>query len=154
VEADGIVSGYVGAGDTVRITPLADAAHVVRLGRTTFYERARRKLRVAGSAQVDGVDLSQVSIVDNLGEQRYEVQLSGEVAGFLAYRRGPGHIDLLHTEIYQGYEGRGLAGRLATGALDDARARETRVVVSCPFVIGYVERHPEYADLVTSDTQR
>lgn len=154
VEADGIVSGYVGAGETVRITPLADAAHVVRLGRTTFYERARRKLRVAGSAQVDSVDLANVSIVDNLGEQRYEAQLGGEVVGFIAYRRGPGHIDLLHTEVYQGYEGRGLAGRLASGALDDARARAVRVTLSCPFMAGYVERHPEYADLVGSAARR
>jgi NAD+ kinase len=150
VECDGIVSGYVSAGDTVPVTPLADAAHVVRLGRTTFYERARRKLRVAGSAQVEGVDLAQVSIVDNLEASRYEVLLDGEVAGFLEYRRGPGHIDFQHTEIGAGYDGRGLASRLATSALDDARARGIRVTVSCPFMTGYVERHPEYAGLIGS----
>jgi NAD+ kinase len=147
VEADGIVSGYVSAGDTVPITPLAEAAYVVRLGRTTFYERARRKLRVAGSAQVEGVDLGEASIVDNLGGSRYEVLLGGEVAGFVEYRREPGRIDFLHTEISQGYEGRGLAGRLARSALDDARSRGVEVTVSCPFMTGYVERHPEYADL-------
>jgi NAD+ kinase len=150
VEADGIVSGYVSAGDVVPITPLADAAHVVRLGQTTFYERARRKLRVAGSAQVDSVDLANVSIVDNLGASRYEVQVAGEAAGYVEYRRGPGHVEFLHTEIQQGYEGRGLAGRLASGALDDARVRGVRVTLSCPFMTGYVERHPEYADLVGS----
>jgi len=148
VECDGIVSGYVSAGDTVPVAPLANAAHVVRLGRTTFYERARRKLRVAGSAQVDGVDLAQVSIVDNLDATRYEVLLGGEVAGHVDYRRGPGNINFLSTEIRQGYEGRGLAGRLASTALDDARERGVRVTLSCPFMSGYVERHPEYADLI------
>jgi len=147
VEADGIVSGYVSAGDTVPITPLADAAHVVRLGRTTFYERARRKLRVAGSAQVEGVDPGEASIVDNLGTDRYEVLVGGEAVGFVEYRREPGRIDFLHTEISQGYEGRGLAGRLARSALDDARSRGVEVTVSCPFMTGYVQRHPEYADL-------
>jgi NAD+ kinase len=53
VEVDGIVEGYVNAGDTVPVVPLPAAAHVVRLGGTTFYERARRKLRVGGSAEVE-----------------------------------------------------------------------------------------------------
>jgi NAD+ kinase len=148
VECDGIVSGYATAGDIVPVTPLADAANVIRLGRTTFYERARRKLRVAGSAQVEGFDLADVSIVDNLDASRYEVLLDGEVAGHVEYRRGPGYIDFLSTEISQGYESRGLAGRLASRALDDARSRGIRVTLSCPFMAGYVERHPEYADLI------
>lgn len=53
VEVDGIVAGFVNAGDTVPVVPLPAAAHVVRLGETTFYERARRKLRVGGSAEVE-----------------------------------------------------------------------------------------------------
>jgi NAD+ kinase len=53
VEVDGIVSGHVTAGDRLSITPLRAAAQVVRLGDTTFYERARRKLRVNGSAEVE-----------------------------------------------------------------------------------------------------
>jgi NAD+ kinase len=53
VEVDGIVRGYVSPGDALPVTALREAARVVRLGRTTFYERARRKLRVNGSAEVD-----------------------------------------------------------------------------------------------------
>ncbi|MGC9668107.1 NAD(+)/NADH kinase [Planosporangium sp. 12N6] len=53
VEVDGAVRGYVTAGDSLLIQPLPAAARVVRLGRTTFYERARRKLRVNGSAEVE-----------------------------------------------------------------------------------------------------
>jgi predicted GNAT family acetyltransferase len=37
------------------------------------------------------------------------------------------------------------------GALDDIRARGLRVVPFCPFVAGYIRRHSEYADLVTTD---
>jgi NAD+ kinase len=148
LEADGIVRGYVSAGDCIPITPLPDAAHVVRLGRTTFYERARRKLRVAGSAQVDSVDLNHVSVVDNFELSRYEVQVASEVAGYVEYRRAPGCVEFLHTEVNQGYEGRGLASRLATSALDDVRQRGWQATVSCPFMAGYVERHPEYNDLM------
>ncbi|MDT4989593.1 MAG: kinase [Micromonosporaceae bacterium] len=53
VEVDGVVRGYVTAGDTLPVTPVRAAARVVRLGESSFYERARRKLRVAGSAEVD-----------------------------------------------------------------------------------------------------
>ncbi|OLB74128.1 MAG: ATP-NAD kinase [Actinobacteria bacterium 13_2_20CM_2_71_6] len=53
VEVDGIVRGHAEAGDMLPIAPVPAAARVVRLGQTTFYERARRKLRVYGSAEVE-----------------------------------------------------------------------------------------------------
>ena len=52
VEVDGQVAADVGAGDAIELRPRPAAAHVVRLGRTTFYERARRKLRLTDSAEV------------------------------------------------------------------------------------------------------
>jgi NAD+ kinase len=53
VEVDGAVAGYVTAGDHLVVRAIRAAAMVVRLGDTTFYERARRKLRVNGSLEVD-----------------------------------------------------------------------------------------------------
>ncbi|WP_438803348.1 NAD(+)/NADH kinase [Frankia gtarii] len=54
VEVDGRVHDYLEAGATVALHARPGAAGVVRLGRTTFYERAARKLRLASSAEVDG----------------------------------------------------------------------------------------------------
>jgi NAD+ kinase len=53
VEVDGRVVAHLSAGDRLAVTALPAAAQVIRLGGTTFYERARRKLRVSGSAEVD-----------------------------------------------------------------------------------------------------
>jgi NAD+ kinase len=53
VEVDGVVVAHLSPGDRLAVTALRAAAQVVRLGGTTFYERARRKLRVSGSAEVD-----------------------------------------------------------------------------------------------------
>jgi NAD+ kinase len=53
VEVDGAVAAYLDPGDRLEISASRAAAHVVRLGSTTFYERARRKLRVSGSAEAD-----------------------------------------------------------------------------------------------------
>jgi NAD+ kinase len=52
VEADGVVAANVGPGDHIELLPRPGAAHVVRLGVTTFYERARRKLRLTDSAEI------------------------------------------------------------------------------------------------------
>lgn len=51
VEVDGAVVGYLCPGDQVTVRAIAGAAKVVRLG-TTFYERARRKLRIDGSLEI------------------------------------------------------------------------------------------------------
>ena len=56
VEADGRVVGHLCPGETVDLTLLPAAAKVVRLGLTTFYQRAQRRLRLTGSAEVDGPD--------------------------------------------------------------------------------------------------
>jgi NAD+ kinase len=154
VEVDGIIEGYATAGDQLSITPVPAAAQVIRLGSTSFYERARRKLRVEGSAQVSAGDAADATVVDSFEESRYEILLGGEVAGVLHYRRHGGEVELAHTEIDQAFEGRGLAGRLASAALEDARNRASGVRVTCPFVAGYLERHPEYADLIVPSPQR
>ncbi|MET9266707.1 NAD(+)/NADH kinase [Amycolatopsis sp. NPDC004079] len=52
VEVDGQVAGYVGPGETIDLHARPNAARVVRLGMTTFYQRARRKLRLSDSAEI------------------------------------------------------------------------------------------------------
>lgn len=56
VEVDGQVAGYVGPGDRIELRARPSAARVVRLGMTTFYQRARRKLRLTDSAEIPSGD--------------------------------------------------------------------------------------------------
>lgn len=53
VEVDGMLATYVAGGDNVLVTARSDGSHVVRLGRTTFYQRAQRKLGVSSSTELD-----------------------------------------------------------------------------------------------------
>jgi predicted GNAT family acetyltransferase len=53
-----------------------------------------------------------------------------------------------HTQIDDAYEGHGIGSTLARGALDDVRRRGGSVVAQCPFIASYIDRHPEYADLL------
>jgi NAD+ kinase len=53
IEVDGMVARYVSPGDRIDLRARPDAARVIRLGNTTFYERARRKLRLTDSAEIE-----------------------------------------------------------------------------------------------------
>ena len=79
---------------------------------------------------------------------RYEARLDDVPVGVLDYVVKRGRIALNHTEVSAGFEGRGIAARLARFALDDARQRELLVIVSCPYVQRYLETHPEDHDIV------
>jgi uncharacterized protein len=89
-----------------------------------------------------------ISMADRPEQERYEIAVDGELAGFVEYRERDGALDLVHTEVLPAFEGRGLAGRVAQFALDDARRQGRRVVPSCSYIARYIERHLELQDLV------
>lgn len=93
-------------------------------------------------------ETDEITVVRNDGRHRYEALLNGAVVGHVWYRLRPGQVVLVHTEIEPEYEGRGVGAVLARETLDDIRARGEKVVPQCPFIAGYIQRHPDYADLV------
>lgn len=95
-----------------------------------------------------------LEVTDNVAEQRHEIRADGELAGFLQYRSRGNRFALIHTEIDPAFEGRGLAGHLIAHVLEEARARELQILPHCPYVRGYIERHPEYLELVPEAARR
>jgi predicted GNAT family acetyltransferase len=91
---------------------------------------------------------AQIGVTDNADGGRYEIHVGGELAGFLTYRLRSGLIELVHTEIDEEFEGRGLGSQLISFALDDARERGLAVLPFCPFANDYLQRHRQYVDLV------
>ncbi|MGN9840767.1 GNAT family N-acetyltransferase [Nonomuraea sp. H19] len=89
-----------------------------------------------------------IEIVDNSTESRFEVLVDGTVAGFADYRLRPTKIIFTHTEVRPEYEGQGLAGKLVGHALQASADTGLRVVPVCPYVAKYIERHPEFKELV------
>lgn len=93
--------------------------------------------------------MSDVEVRNNPDESRYEAWLDGTLAGFAEYQLRTGTIEFTHTEVSDEFEGRGVGGALAQGALDDVRADGTRSVVPlCPFIKGWIGKHPDYQELV------
>jgi len=86
-------------------------------------------------------------VQDNTARSRFELEVDGHVA-FSNYKREDGVLTVLHTEVPKELGGRGIGSALARGVLDLARAQGLKVRPICPFVKAYMEKHPEYADLL------
>lgn len=89
-----------------------------------------------------------VDVFDDAEEHRFEAHLDGEVVGCIDYTVEGNVTALIHTIVPSQYEGNGIASALAKFALDQARAKGTLIKPQCSFIAGYVNRHPEYLDVV------
>ncbi len=88
-------------------------------------------------------------VSDNQAERRFEAAIGGTLAGYLDYRRLPGRITFPHTLVEPAFEGRGVGSALVLYALDAVRAEGGMTVVPvCSFVADWIDRHPDYADLL------
>jgi hypothetical protein len=94
-----------------------------------------------------------VRVADNPDAGRFEVRVDGELAGSAYYRMEGDAIAFTHTEVDDAFEGHGIGSKLASAALDDARARGFSVLPYCPFIRGYIAHHPEYLDLVPEEAR-
>jgi uncharacterized protein len=94
---------------------------------------------------------AELSVVHDPQNNRYVLLRDGVEIGQTVYDRPePGRIEFLHTEVDSSLQEHGLGSALAAGALDDVRANSTdRVSAVCPFVSGFMRKHPVYADLKT-----
>ncbi len=93
--------------------------------------------------------MSDVQVTNNEAEKRYEARVDGRLAGSAYYDTADDLIVFTHTEVDDDYEGQGVGSTLARAALDDVRADGRRKVVPrCPFIKGWIDRHPDYRDLL------
>lgn len=83
---------------------------------------------------------------DNTALNRYELDIDGAMA-FANYRRTATADIITHTETPRALRGRGVASELIKGALELIRTNGRKVVAGCSFVVDYLERHPEEADI-------
>jgi predicted GNAT family acetyltransferase len=87
------------------------------------------------------------AVRDDRAQSRFELEIDGALA-LADYRLEPGVIVFTHTETPAALQGRGAASRLIHDALLIARERGLKVRATCSFVVAYLTRHPEFADLV------
>jgi predicted GNAT family acetyltransferase len=86
-------------------------------------------------------------VVNNPAQHRYEIVVDGYLAATY-YKLSDGVITFIHTEVPKELSGKGVGSQLIKGALDQVRAEGLKVIPQCPFVKAYIDKHPEYTDLL------
>ena len=90
---------------------------------------------------------TDISVFHNVAENRFEVDL-GDCKAVLIYMISNDLFILLHTEVPPPYEGRGIAGKMAAATLEYAKKKGYKVRSYCSYTTMYIERHPEYHELL------
>jgi uncharacterized protein len=86
------------------------------------------------------------AVRDNKAQNRFELDVEGAVA-FANYRLTPSAVIITHTETPRALRGRGIASELVKGALELIRADGRKMIAGCSFVVDYLAKHLEAADL-------
>ncbi len=87
-------------------------------------------------------------VTHNAAARRFEAKVDGLVCR-CDYRMHGNTMMLVHTEVPPQLEGRGLASLLVRAAFEHAKARGMDVMPVCSYVRTWVQRHPEYSELLT-----
>lgn len=95
--------------------------------------------------------MAEIDVQDAPQRQQFEARAGEELLGRAEYERRGDVIVLTHTAVESAAEGQGVGSALARTALDAIRAEGKRVDPQCPFIAKWIERNPDYADLVSED---
>jgi len=88
-----------------------------------------------------------IQVVKNDETRQFEVTLDGQTA-FAEFRMVDRGMILPHTVVPEAFEGKGVGSALAKAALGYARDHDLKVIPLCPFIAGYIKKHPEWNDVV------
>lgn len=93
-------------------------------------------------------DSQDLIITNNSDLDAYEATIGGRTAAGLLYSTVGNRVVLLATSVLPEFRGKGVAGRLIGGVLDELRTQGKTATITCPFTAAFVNTHPEYADVL------
>lgn len=88
-----------------------------------------------------------IKIVHNESAKRFETFIDGHT-GYISYKERDDKLVYDHTIVPQELGGRGVGSSLVKYALNYARDNNKKVVPQCSFVSSYIDKHPDYQDLL------
>ncbi|MFK7800955.1 MAG: GNAT family N-acetyltransferase [Anaerolineae bacterium] len=91
--------------------------------------------------------MSKFEVTDNVAQKRIEVNVDGVVA-YLEYMPAGQNTVISHTEVPAELEGQGVGSVLVKHVLERLKSNNQKAIITCPFAIGYIQRHPEYLEVV------
>jgi predicted GNAT family acetyltransferase len=87
-------------------------------------------------------------IVHHAAVGQFEASVEGNSC-VIDYRCEGDIVYLTHVGVPPPVRNRGIAGVLTQTALDWARAQGLRVVPVCPYVVAWLQRHPDYRSVLS-----
>jgi predicted GNAT family acetyltransferase len=94
-------------------------------------------------------DESVVTVHKNESNNTWEALLDQELVGVVVYEQvGPTRVALTHAAIEEHHRRHGIGTNLISTMLNDLRAHQQTITVWCTAVVDFLEKHPEYRDLV------
>jgi predicted GNAT family acetyltransferase len=86
-------------------------------------------------------------VTNDTAQHRFELAVDGHTAATY-YTIADGVITFVHTEVPPELGGKGIGSKLIRGALDQVRTDGLKVIAQCPFVEAFIEKRPDYQDLL------
>lgn len=93
------------------------------------------------------IDKTNLEVQHNPERKRFEIEVDGHL-GIAEYMLAGERIVFTHTEVHPALEGQGIASMLAKAGLEYAQTHHLKVMPLCPYIAGYMKRHPEYHSLL------
>lgn len=92
--------------------------------------------------------MENYELINNVDEKQYEFHVGKNVPKIEYIITNNGEIYLTHTEVPISLEGQGIGSQLAEAVLKDIEQKNLRLIPLCPFVAGYIKKHPEWKRIV------
>ena len=93
-------------------------------------------------------DMDDYELIDNEENHQYEFHIGKYIPRIEYIKTKNGEIYLTHTEVPVALEGKGVGSQLAEKVLKDIEKQGLRLVPLCPFVAGYIQKHPDWRRIV------
>ena len=91
-------------------------------------------------------------LIDNTEAKQFEFHIGDHIPR-IEYIRAKSKIFLTHTEVPKELEGKGIGSAIIKSALEQVEKEDLVLVPLCPFVAGYIKKHPEWKKISTERSQ-
>jgi predicted GNAT family acetyltransferase len=89
----------------------------------------------------------EIELEDNAEKSRFQFDLDGQL-GVVEYILVKDLVYITHTEVPEALGGRGYGSQIVKLALDNIKSRGLKLIPQCPFVVAYIEKNPQWQEIV------
>jgi hypothetical protein len=90
----------------------------------------------------------EVDVLDDKAGGKYDAWLGEQPVGLVVYGKTGSRYVLTHAAVLPEYQHHGIGFQLISRTLQDIRAQGGTATIICPAVREFIDRHPEYEDVV------